>query len=159
MHSEYQALQQAITTASLRQRPDLHVTLARSASEVREAQRLRWQVFAEELGARLSSREPGVDQDIYDPHCEHLIVRDEARGGIVVGTYRIFSPEAAKLVGAYYSESEFDLVRLRNVRSGLVTGRDTICHQICRRKARREICPWESCKGGSRKESRLYGIE
>ena len=49
---------------------------ARLASEVREAQRLRYRVFAGEMGANLPSRTPGVDHDIYDPYCQHLVVRD-----------------------------------------------------------------------------------
>src|SRR5690606_37583617 len=70
------------------------VELARSAADILEAQRLRYRVFAEELGARLNPRVAGVDSDIYDPYCEHLIVRDEAADRIV-GTYRILGPEAA----------------------------------------------------------------
>jgi putative hemolysin len=60
--------------------------LAHSESEILEAQRLRYRVFAEELGANLPSRTPGVDHDLYGPFCEHLIVRDENNGRIV-GTY------------------------------------------------------------------------
>mgnify|MGYP001314848088 CR=1 FL=1 len=44
-------------------RPRLHVGLAQCASEIREAQKLRYRIFAEELGARLDCREPGVDRD------------------------------------------------------------------------------------------------
>lgn len=106
--------------------PHLHVTLAASASEIREAQRLRYRVFAEELGARLPTKVPGIDEDLFDPHCEHLIVRDEERGRIV-GTYRILPPPAARRVGGYYSETEFDLTRLRNIRTTLVeVGRSCI---------------------------------
>ncbi|MCB1913044.1 MAG: GNAT family N-acetyltransferase, partial [Rhodocyclaceae bacterium] len=54
---------------------NLHVGLATCESEVLEAQKLRYRVFAEEMGARLNTRTPGVDRDIYDPFCEHLIVR------------------------------------------------------------------------------------
>lgn len=97
----------------------LHVGLAQCASEIREAQKLRYRVFAEELGARLNCREPGVDHDLYDPYCEHLIVRDEDDGRIV-GTYRILAPQAAKRVGGYYSENEFDLTRLQLLREGMV---------------------------------------
>src|SRR5690348_4102583 len=53
------------------------VELARSSEDILEAQRLRYRVFAEEMGANLKPRIPGVDSDIYDPYCEHLIVRDE----------------------------------------------------------------------------------
>lgn len=105
--------------AERRPRPKLHVTLASSPSEILEAQKLRWRVFADELGARLPSRTPGVDRDLYDPYCEHLIVRDEANGRIV-GTYRILPPQAARKVGGYYSETEFDLTRLAHLRERIV---------------------------------------
>lgn len=97
----------------------LQVGLAQCASEIRAAQKLRYHVFAEELGARLNCREPGVDRDLYDPYCEHLVVRDEENGRIV-GTYRILSPEAARRSGGYYSENEFDLTRLQLLREGMV---------------------------------------
>ena len=92
-----------------------HVSLAVDDSEIREAQRLRYKVFAEEMGARLSSVLPGHDIDLYDPFCDHLLVRDLDRGE-VVGTYRILPPDAAKRVGSYYSEQEFDLTRLHFLR-------------------------------------------
>jgi putative hemolysin len=92
-----------------------HVSLAMDDNEIREAQRLRYQVFAEEMGAHLSSVLPGHDIDLYDPYCDHLLVRELASGE-VVGTYRILPPEAAKRVGSYYSEQEFDLTRLHFLR-------------------------------------------
>ena len=76
------------------------VELARSSEDILEAQRLRYRVFAEEMGANLKPRIPGVDSDIYDPYCEHLIARDEAVDKIV-GTYRILHPDAAARVGNY----------------------------------------------------------
>src|SRR5512143_1791677 len=94
----------------------LRVGFARTDSEILEVQRLRYRVFAEELGARLASRTPGIDRDLYDPYCQHLIVRDEACGRIV-GTYRILAPEAARRVGGYYFDNEFDLTRLQHLRS------------------------------------------
>lgn len=92
-----------------------HVSLAVDDAEIREAQRLRYQVFAEEMGARLSTILPGHDIDLYDPYCDHLLVRDLTTGE-VVGTYRILSPESAARVGSYYSEQEFDLTRLDHLR-------------------------------------------
>jgi putative hemolysin len=91
------------------------VSLAVDDSEIREAQRLRHKVFAEEMGARLSSALPGHDVDLYDPFCDHLLVRELASGE-VVGTYRILPPDAARRVGSYYSEQEFDLTRLKFLR-------------------------------------------
>jgi putative hemolysin len=100
----------------------LEVVWARHADEVRAAQALRWQVFAQEMGARLSplpGTPAGHDTDLFDAYCEHLIVRTPAtahEAAQVVGTYRVLTPAAAKLVGGLYSDSEFDLVRLRHLR-------------------------------------------
>lgn len=119
-------LHERIERLETRERAQYHVGLARSESEVREAQKLRYRIFAEEMGARLKVREAGVDADLYDAYCEHLIVRDEANGRIV-GTYRILSPEAARRVGGYYSETEFDLTRLQHLRPRMVeVGRSCI---------------------------------
>lgn len=110
------------TDTRLHQKParrNLSIGFARSEREILEAQKLRYQIFAGELGARLPTRQPGVDQDIFDPYCEHLVVRDE-NSGAVVGTYRILSPENARRIGGYYSENEFDLTRLQHLRSRMV---------------------------------------
>ena len=100
-------------------RHNLSVGLAISEREILSAQKLRYRIFAEELGARLDPRTPGVDQDIFDPYCEHLVVRDETSGEIV-GTYRILAPEQARAIGSYYSETEFDLIRLQHLRPRMV---------------------------------------
>jgi len=55
--------------------------------EVRAAQRLRFDAFAGEMGARLSTTVPGHDIDLFDNYCEHLLVRDVATAQ-VIGTYR-----------------------------------------------------------------------
>lgn len=99
-------------------RPKLSVSLAHGEAAILEAQRLRYQVFAGELGARLPTQTPGVDHDLYDPYCRHLVVRDDDSGE-TVGTYRILTPDSAERVG-YYAESEFDLTRLRHLRPRLV---------------------------------------
>jgi putative hemolysin len=112
------------TTAS--QQVGYTVTLARSEEEVREAQRLRYKVFVEELGARIQTRLPYHDIDHYDSFCDHLVVR-ESHGNRIVGTYRILSPAASRRVGNYYSENEFYINRLQNLRSRMVeVGRSCI---------------------------------
>ncbi|HWP19872.1 MAG TPA: GNAT family N-acyltransferase [Burkholderiaceae bacterium] len=105
--------------------PRLVVAWARHADEVLEAQRLRYLVFADEMGARLDCPKgtpPGHDIDVFDPYCEHLLVRavDEEGIGPVVGTYRVLTPQAARRIGGLYSETEFDLTRLRPLRSRMV---------------------------------------
>ncbi|MGW4515814.1 GNAT family N-acetyltransferase [Streptomyces sp. NPDC004393] len=95
------------------------VTLARDEADVRDAQRLRHDVFAGEMGALLSTPQPGLDVDAFDAYCDHLLVRDTETGQ-VVGTYRLLPPERAAIAGRLYSEGEFDLDPLAGIRSGLV---------------------------------------
>src|SRR5262249_17251849 len=90
------------------------------------AQRLRYRVFAEELGAALYSDEPGLDRDAFDPYCDHLVIRDESNGA-VVGTYRMLPPHRAREAGRLYSDGEFDLAGLAPLRPALVeTGRSCV---------------------------------
>ncbi|MGO3742349.1 GNAT family N-acetyltransferase [Kerstersia sp.] len=93
--------------------------LASTAEEIEQVQRLRYQVFSEEMGAVLHGCEDGLDRDRFDPWCEHLMVR-ELGSGRVVGTYRILTPQGARGAGGYYSESEFDLSGLGEIRQELV---------------------------------------
>jgi putative hemolysin len=88
--------------------PRFVTSLARTTTEVREAQRLRHLVFAEELGARLDSAAERLDRDRFDDYCAHLLVRS-ADTGEVVGTYRILTAADARRAGGFYSEQEFDL--------------------------------------------------
>lgn len=101
------------------QRSRLRLEFTQSPEDVLEAQRLRYRVFGEEMGARLKSAHLGIDRDLYDPYCEHLLVRDRETHE-VVGTYRILSPENARRIGGYYCEDEFDLVRLAHLGPRLV---------------------------------------
>ena len=97
----------------------ISVSWARHQDDVRAAQRLRYEVFAGEMGARLSTALPGHDIDLFDNFCEHLLVRDAASGQ-VIGTYRVLTPVQAKRVGSTYSDTEFDLTRLRGIRERMV---------------------------------------
>ena len=100
-------------------RSGLVVSWAKHNDEVRQAQRLRFKVFAEEMGARLDTTSPGHDVDLFDNYCEHLLVRDRVTNK-VVGTYRVLTPAQAKRVGSTYSDIEFDLTRLRGLRERMV---------------------------------------
>jgi len=101
------------------QRHGIEVAWARHLDEVRAAQRLRFEIFAGEMGARLSTTVPGHDVDLFDDYCEHLLVRDRASQE-VVGTYRVLTPGQAKRIGSTYSDLEFDLTRLRGLRERMV---------------------------------------
>lgn len=93
--------------------PRLYISLARNPAEVAEAQRLRYKVFAEEMGAQLSGT-GDLDIDGFDAFCDHLLVRESATHQ-VIGTYRILSPHQANKAGGYYSAGEFDLSRLSHL--------------------------------------------
>lgn len=116
--------EQAELLASFRETPGgalhrLRVGLAMSTADVHAAQRLRYRVFAGELGAKLSGREPGRDEDIFDAWCEHLVVRDCGSGSIV-GTYRLLTAERAARLGTFYADQEFDLTRLTHLKPRMV---------------------------------------
>ncbi|MFG6485028.1 GNAT family N-acetyltransferase [Roseateles sp. BYS78W] len=123
-----QIVTHALSHAPVASRPErapstrLSVSWAKSEAEVREAQALRYQVFAVEMGARLAAPKnspAGLDVDLFDAYCEHVLVRagtEDGETGPVVGTYRVLTPAAARRAGGLYSDTEFDLTRLRSLR-------------------------------------------
>ncbi len=95
--------------------PEFDVKIATDASEIEEAQRLRFQVFNLELNKGLkASYERGLDVDEFDAYCDHLIVRD-LKSGHVVGTYRLLRGAQARRHIGFYSEKEFDLSRIKEL--------------------------------------------
>ncbi len=94
----------------------LEIRLARSAKDVRRAQRLRYRVFYEEMAAAPDARMRLLrrDMDAFDAACDHLLVLDHAGEGLpalrkpqVVGTYRLLRQPVAERHGGFYTESEF----------------------------------------------------
>jgi putative hemolysin len=112
---------------------NLTVSLAQTAEEIRAAQRLRYRVFVDEMGAHLSdATEDGLDQDAFDPFCDHLVVRDSVLGQ-VIGAYRILSYAQAAKAGGFYSETEFDLSRILALAPQLVEVGRSCVHPDYRR--------------------------
>ena len=99
---------------------------AAGADEVRAAQRLRFDIFAGEMGAQLlpDAMAAGLDYDRFDPFCEHLLVWAVDRAGQaarqLVGTYRVLTPAGARGAGGLYADQEFDLAPLDALRSRMV---------------------------------------
>lgn len=89
------------------------VTLACTPEEVRETQRLRFRVFAEEMGARINDGGQRIDRDWLDNFCHHLLVRDSETGAVVAST-RLITDAQAQAAGGFYSAQEFDL---RNIQA------------------------------------------
>jgi putative hemolysin len=100
-------------------KPSLQISWASNSTEIKEAQRLRYKVFAEEMGANLSINAEGLDVDEFDEYCDHLLIRDQ-ESLKVVGTYRVLPPHKAQEIGRLYSDSEFDLSRLNHLRPKMV---------------------------------------
>lgn len=85
---------------------------ARERAELEAVQRLRFEVFNLELGEGLaSSFESGLDRDLYDEGCHHLLVSTRD-GGEIVGTYRMQTLEMAEANHGLYTAGEFDLTHL-----------------------------------------------
>ena len=119
VHRAESAVGAVAAVAGMPVRGGVEVAWARHLDEVRQAQKLRFDVFAGEMGARLTTPVPGHDVDLFDDYCEHLLVRDAASRQ-VIGTYRVLTPAQARRVGSTYSDTEFDLTRLRTLRPRMV---------------------------------------
>jgi putative hemolysin len=101
------------------ERVQVHARWAQHQDEVRAAQRLRYQIFVGEMGARIATPVPGHDVDKFDDYCEHLIVCPKGSEQ-VIGTYRVLTPSQTKRLGYGYCDTEFDLSRLVDVRAHAV---------------------------------------
>ncbi|MFE8072654.1 GNAT family N-acyltransferase [Marinobacteraceae bacterium S3BR75-40.1] len=98
----------AQTAREARANRQLRVRLTRDSHWIRAAQKLRYDVFSEEYDSDLGATEPGIDADVYDPHCEHLLVVEE-NSGQLVATTRILHQDATHVTGGFYSAGEFKL--------------------------------------------------
>lgn len=106
--------------------PRLTLSLAATQEDVRDVQRLRYKIFVEAEGRSAFTNDARLDIDEFDDYCDHLIVRD-TKTLEAVGTYRMLNPAEARRAGRFYSESEFDLIRLKHLRDRTVeTGRACI---------------------------------
>ena len=105
------------------------VRLARTAEELRAAQALRFQVFNLELHEGLEeSYANGLDEDPFDPVCDHLLVEHKATSRIV-GTYRLQTGVNAALRRGYYSEQEFDFAGFERFRGEMIELGRACVHQ------------------------------
>lgn len=104
---------------------NLEVRLGQGRRDIIKAQRLRYEVFYQEMAAV-----PGPlaamrrrDYDAYDAICDHLLVIDHDytgpydawrtnRNGKVVGTYRVLRQQMAERNLGFYTQSEFNIAPL-----------------------------------------------
>jgi L-ornithine Nalpha-acyltransferase len=99
----------------------LEARLARNENEIRETQRLRFQVFYREGGA-IPDAETAVkrlDVDRFDEYCDHLVVVDHTwtnkfgkQRPKVVGACRLLRGDVARNASGFYSAGEYDVAPL-----------------------------------------------
>jgi putative hemolysin len=99
-------------------KPQYRTKLAQSDDDFRAAQRVRYDVFVDELagGGDLIDHENRLERDAYDPFFDHLLLIDDARDdllGGVIGVYRLLPDHKEPALGRYYSQEEYDLTVLR----------------------------------------------
>lgn len=94
----------------------LKIRLARTQEEIRAAQKLRYAVFFEEMGASATEevKKSGIDADEFDDICDHLLAFDTTLSGpeSVVATYRLLREEVTCDRHDFYSSQEFNLENL-----------------------------------------------
>ena len=104
------------------------VSLARTLKEREAAQRLRYEVFIEELGGqgKLVDHDRRLEIDHFDEFCDHLVLHDNKRNN-VAGVYRVMRRDHADAAGGFYSASEYNLSKLiSSERSILELGRSCL---------------------------------
>lgn len=96
----------------------LEVRLAANETELAQSQHLRHAIFFE-ADAMLTgdkyehlASESKRDCDLFDTHCDHLLVIDKEaqphpRFGQIVGSYRLLTRAAASNAGGFYSDGEY----------------------------------------------------
>jgi len=119
--------QKATLNETLGRMGSLEARLARGKSEIRKAQRMRYEVFYKEGGAIPDAKTAFTrrDADKFDKYCDHLIVIDHdwknKRGKVkpkIVGVYRLLRDDRAQEAGGFYSASEYDIAPLLARHSG-----------------------------------------
>jgi len=117
------------------------VRLAQDERDLKAAQRLRYAVFVEELGARCEGADhvARLERDALDPHFDHLLLIDRNADpetlDHVVGVYRLLPQDRAAALGRFYSDAEYDLAPLRASGRKLVELGRSCVHPAHRRGA------------------------
>ena len=93
---------------------DYEVRLTRNKEERRQVRQLRYEVFVEEEGASATEEQKNLreEYDSFDRYAEYMAV---FHNGKIVGTYRIIDRNAAEKMGSFYTESEFNISKIKKV--------------------------------------------
>ncbi len=120
------------------------VKIADTQQEVIQAQQLRYHVFGEVMGATLPDVAVQLQRDVdaFDAVCDHLLVRyhetPEAEP-VIIGTYRLLRQEKLPAGQAFYSESEYDISRLKSSGKRMMELGRSCTHPDVRNKAAMQL--------------------
>ena len=91
---------------------DYEVRLTRNKDERRMVRQLRYDVFVVEEGASATEEQRALreEYDDYDKNAEYMAV---FHNGKIVGTYRIIDKKAAEKMGGFYTETEFNISKIK----------------------------------------------
>ena len=97
---------------------DYEVRLTRNKEERRMVRALRYDVFCEEEGAFATEEQKNLreEYDSFDRFAEYMAV---FHNGNVVGCYRIIDRAAAEKMGSFYTESEYNISKIKKVRGNI----------------------------------------
>ena len=93
---------------------DYEVRLTRTKEERKQVRQLRYEVFCLEENASATEEQKnlGEEYDAYDTYADYMAVFHENK---IVGTYRIIDRDAAEKMGGFYTESEFNISKIKKV--------------------------------------------
>ena len=97
---------------------DYEVRLTRNKEERKQVRQLRYKVFVEEEGAGATEEQKNLreEYDSFDRFADYMGV---FHNGKIVGTYRIIDRDAAEKMDGFYTETEFDLKKIKKVRGNI----------------------------------------
>ena len=97
---------------------DYEVRLTRNKEERKQVRQLRYRVFVEEDGADATEEQKqlGEEYDSFDRYAEYMAV---FHNGKIVGTYRIIDREAAEKMDGFYTETEYNLDKIKRVKGNI----------------------------------------
>jgi L-ornithine Nalpha-acyltransferase len=93
-------------------RPEFELRLAASEADIRAGQRLRYEVFVQELGGGgpLVDHGARIERDRFDSLYDHLLLFDRTRPELgAVGVYRLMRSDQLAPGARFYSEAEYDV--------------------------------------------------
>jgi putative hemolysin len=97
---------------------DYEVRLVRGKEERKLVRQLRYKCFTEDAGWSMTEEQKELKEeyDDWDLHADYMGV---FQGDRIVGTYRILDRAAAEKSGGFYSESEFDISKIKRRRGNI----------------------------------------